>query len=176
MAENYKYYIFYKCDTDTNEVELYAYTTDKKIAKQFQYERRDFYKLKKMKLTREEVNGLAREYKHSVINKITSRNKFGEKKEFMCTEDEFINVSDYAVHRISRVSATVMGDMRFINLLKEKYINALSYLLYIKAYKLIRYGKTDFLFEQYDMDIVGTFVSLYNKELSDECIGYLLFS
>lgn len=176
MIEEYKYYMFYKYSEDKDIFELYAYTTDRKIAKQFRYERKDIYKLKKMKLSRKEVNDLAREHKHSIINKITSRNKFGEEKRFLCTEDEFINISDYAAHKISRVSGTVMGDMRFIHILKEKYIDALAYLLYIKAYKLIKYGKTDFLFGQYDIDIVGTFISLYSKELSEECIGYLLFN
>lgn len=172
MVDEYKYYFFYRCK---DEKELYAYTQDKKIAKRFKNDRRNFYKMKKVLLTREEVNELAKNHRHSIITDIKARDKMGEIKGFLCTEDEFINISDYSIHRISRVSSTVMGDMRFINIVKDRYLDALAYLLYIKTYRLVKYGKIDYLFDLFETNLVGTFVTMYKKELSDECIGYLLF-
>lgn len=172
MVDEYKYYFFYRCK---DERKLYAYTQDKKIAKRFKNDRRNFYKMKKVLLTREEVNELAKNHRHSIITDIKARDKMGEIKEFLCTEDEFINISDYSMHRISRVSSTVMGDMRFINIVKDRYLDALAYLLYIKTYRLVKYGKIDYLFDLFETNLVGTFVTMYKKELSDECIGYLLF-
>ena len=58
----YKYWIIYKNN------EMYAYTDDKSIFEKFQLQRNmELFNFKKVKLTKDEVNDLAKDYKYKIL-------------------------------------------------------------------------------------------------------------
>lgn len=167
----YKYYFFYEVE-EGEEPELYAYTDDKSLAKEFELERdmNIFFK-KKTEITKDEVNILAKDYKEmrlsilegytKDINNISKLIDFSlvvtelEKLTIISKYDEIINY-DLCVY--SRNTPFVF---------KKDIFKALEYLDYNYNFMIMYEPESadDYYQYDYELDLFGAFVYLFGKYL-----------
>lgn len=168
MKTEYKYHLFYLIHND-DDVELYAYTDDKKIAKRFK-EERDMNKFicKVHYCNTTDIKRLHDEYPScnlAIADGNTKERSQGSKKikiSLVMTSDEYHSIiSEYD----SLINVDFQTFARYSPLIFKKEIkHALKYIDYYRWYELFEAGESDVGMD-YDIDIFEAFMVCYGKLL-----------
>lgn len=178
MNERYKYWLIYLKSADVDvELELYAYTDNKKYMKQFQLERnmKRFIVIKKF-LTKEEVHMLAEHYNQLYLMKFEGKTRVDAKdyiREFsiIVTKEEHQNIISVCADVIMcKILAFVEYDPRYF---KEKYLKALavsgynSIYMYITGYSNYEEETSfDDVTQEFEPDYLSAFFNIYSELLT----------
>ena len=168
MKTEYKYHLFYLIHND-DDVELYAYTDDKKIAKRFR-EERDMNKFiyKVHYCNNSDIRRLHDEYPScnlAIAEGSTKKRGQGSKEmkiSLVMTDNEYHSIiSEYD----SLINLDFQTFARYSPLIFKKEIkHALNYIDYYHWYELFEAGESDVGMD-YEIDIFEAFMVYYGKLL-----------
>lgn len=166
--KTYKYWIYYLKETK----ELYAYTDNKKFAKEFESDR-DMNKFKKIScnIDSEEVNGLAKYHQSKYLKK--SSIKIYDKKTMkyfnsyiIITIEEEVTIQNTAIQLMYDSIYKYCWDNPYI--FKDKIIKALSVLEYVNIYNQMSLSQTG-QYEDNQINIkpdeLGIFIHYYGNTM-----------
>lgn len=163
-----KYWIYYYKKTN----ELYAYTDNKKFAKEFERVRdMDKFEIISEEIDKEMINQLAREYQNKYLKKYPI--KIYDKKnlkwmdsELLVTVEESIGIQNIAIQQMQETLYKHCWDDPYI--FKKKIYDALEVLGYNKIYYTYIMAQTG-MYEDTDLNItsdeLGIFIRYYGKTL-----------
>lgn len=171
----YKYY-FYYIKSDNDKPELYAYTDNKELAKEFEIQRNmEIFSRVKHKLTRKALNDLVKEYPELSLELVTGYTKNNSYKsdsvEFhlvMTNVEKMSIISEYDNVINAKLWALTQNDPRLFN---KDIKKALSYIDYEYGYANYFSSNPELISRYYDyicdyeMDLFGVFISIYGKLL-----------
>lgn len=161
MTRRYKYWLYFiipeykeQVCLENEDNLLYAYTDKKKLAEGFEQSRNmDLFKKKKVYLTREDVNLLAKEYPNSILNYHPAKTRTAGvgspviMSGFVCTMCEKIHVNNIA----TQMMLSTLWQYTWVNpyIFESKYVKALNYTNYILGYNML--NKTPYKSIDYPM-------------------------
>ena len=166
MNETFTYWFFYKKEKGSP---LYAYTDRKELKERFLLERnKKKFKLKKKKLTKEEIHILTEEYNEGYLEEFPFVTKFLHKEQYrvikvslVITKMERISISNLASSLIyQKIWEYIIYPP---DLFQEKFLPALQFISYLEAYEYLyndTYQNDDILYD-FSPDYFGFFLDLY---------------
>ena len=163
MLKTYKYWFFYKKETD----ELYAYTDVKEIAKLFKSQRnKNLFHCKKKEITKQEVRKLAEDENDKILSQCQL--KYGDSGKIGNIDMVLTKTEKFTIIRESAdlISSSIYK-YTWINpfIFNDEIFESLEVLDYVNCNKLINSGNVNYLDIFSDADELGIFLRNFGNTL-----------
>lgn len=180
MNDEFDYWFFYLLEKNEDGLiinqSLYAYTPDKKLAKEFKkYRNMDMFYVMKKSLHKNEVNSLAREYQNLILKRhqletVDRKTGYELTSELVMSKEEILCVCNKA-------NSLILKDI-YIHCWNSPYLfnkeifKALKVLQYVSIHDVIENEVVDVPFYHYDQssikpDELSIFLRLFGKTIKE---------